>query len=326
MKNYHNSIPRFGTFASLLNEKVRPEIATLNDLHFNNFFKRCLIHSGFVSIIRYNYDEILYLKLYYFTNKAKDNKREIEQFVSSYYLHEKDQLKYTKCNIIRIPLKIEIDEELIQAQNDISSLESLLHHQLTEKSWVGVDFTGTSGGLTIGVNHDHSIHLQRKNLFDKVYIDTSYEIEMNNSLEINDSSKREIWTRITTKDDGLNISISPSMIVLSWSSVPIDVQVSHTIKLKWNGIQIRLTVMEYYGQRSNTLRALVECSNEIYNFGVGRSSVGAGSMGKIPNIVFGNNKLKFQFGKNSISILDMIIDQSAELIEKKNESNFQIEL
>jgi len=326
MRNYHNSIPRFGKFASLLNEKVRPEVATLNDWHFINFFKSCLIHSGFVSIVRYNYDGILYLKLYYFTNKAKDNKREIEKFVSSYYLHEKDQLKYEKCNIIRIPLKIQIDEELIQNQRDISSLESLLHLQLTEESWVGVDFTGTSGGLTIGVNHDNSIHLHRKKFFDKGYMHTSFEIEMNKSLDINAISKPTIWTKITRKYDGLNINICPDKIVLSWNSVPIDFQVSHTIQLKWNGIQIRLTVMEYYGQRSNTIRAVVECFNEIYNFGVGRSSVGAGSMGKIPNIVFGNNKLKFQFGKNCISILDIIIDQSTELIEKKNESNFQIEL
>ena len=326
MRNYHNSIPRFGKFASLLNEKVRPEIATLNDWHFNNFFKSCLIHSGFVSIIRYNYDGILYLKLYYFTNKAKDNKREIEQFVSSYYLHEKDQLKYKKCNIIRIPLKIQIDEELIQKQRDISSLESLLHLQLTEESWVGVDFTGTSGGLTIGVNHDYSIHLHRKNLFDQGYVDTNYEIEMNKLLDIKDISIPTIWTRVTRKYDGLNINISPDKIILSWNSVPIDVQVSHTIKLKWNGIQIRLTVMEYYGQRSHTIRAVVECFNKTYNFGIGRSSVGAGSIGEKPNIVFGNNILKFQFGKNCVSISDVIIDQSLKLFKNKIESNFQIEL
>ena len=309
-----------------LNEKVRPEVATLNDWHFNNLFKRCLIHSGFVSIIRYNYDEILYLKLYYFTNKAKDNKREIEKFVSSYYMHEKDQLKYTKCNIIRIPLKIQIEDDLIQIQKDISSLESLLQLQLTEESWVGVDFTGTSGGLTIGVNHNYSIHLHRKNLLDKGCMNTNYEIEMNKSLDIKDISIPTKWTRITRKYDGLNINISPDKIVLSWNSVPIDVQVSHTIQLKWNGIQIKLTVLEYYGQRSNTMRAVVEYFHKVYQFGVGRSSVGAGFMGEKPNIVFGNNKLGFQFGKNCISISDIIIDQSLELKEKKTVSNFQIEL
>lgn len=326
MRNYHNSIPRFGKFASLLNEKVRPEVATLNDWHFNNFFKRCLIHSGFVSIIRYNYDEILYLKLYYFTNKVKDNKREIEKFVSSYYMHEKDQLKYTKCNLIRIPLKIQIDDEVIQLQKDISSLELLLQLQLTEESWVGVDYTGTSGGLTIGVNHDYNTHLQRKKLLVEGYMHPNYEEKNKKWVDIKDINTPTVWTKIRRKFDGLNINVSPDKIVLSWESVPIDVQVSHTIQFKWYGIQIKLTVLEYYGLRSNTIRAVVEYFHKVYQFGVGRSSVGAGSMGEKPNIVVGNNELEFQFGKNCISISDIVIDQSIELKEKKTVSNFQIEL
>lgn len=326
MRNYHNSIPRFGKFASLLNEKVRPEIATLNDWHFNNFFKRCLINSGFVSIIRYNYDEILYLKLYYFTNKVKDNKREIEKFVSSYYMHEKDQLNYTKCNLIRIPLKIQIDDKEIQMQKDISSLELLLQLQLTEESWVGLDYTGTSGGLTIGVNHDYSTHLQRKKILVEGCMHPNYEEKIKKWVDIKDNSAPTVWTKIRRKFDGLNINISPDKIVLSWDSVPLDIQVSHTIQFIWNGIQIKLTVMEYYGQRSNTMRAVVEYFNKVYQYGVGRSSVGSGFMGEKPNIVFGNNKLEFQFGKNCISISDIIIDQSLELKEKKNVSNFQIEL
>ena len=70
MRNYHSSIPTFGKFATLLNEKVRPEVATMNEWHFKNFFKKCLIQSGFISIIRYYYADTLYLKLYFFDNKV----------------------------------------------------------------------------------------------------------------------------------------------------------------------------------------------------------------------------------------------------------------
>jgi hypothetical protein len=82
LRNYHNAIPTFGEFATLLNEKVRPEVANMNDWHLEYFFKKCLIQSGFISIIRFNYDDTLYLKLYYFNNKVKDNVREMEEFVS----------------------------------------------------------------------------------------------------------------------------------------------------------------------------------------------------------------------------------------------------
>jgi hypothetical protein len=326
MRNYHSSIPTFGKFASLLNEKVRPEVATLNDWHFKKFFKKCLTQSGFISIIRFNYDDTLYVKLYFFDKKVRDNKRQMEEFVTSYYLHEKYELKYKKCNIIRIPLKIQVDDEAIQKQNDIPSLESLLQLQLNDESWIGVDYTGTSGGLTIGANPDYPTHQRRKSLLEEGYMNPDYVEKVNKWLERKDTIKPSVWTKIKRDSDGLNVNISTDKIVLSWSSVPLEVQVSYSIQFKWKEIHIKLTVLEYYGQRSNTIRAIVEYFNKTYNFGVGRSSVGAGSMGEKPNIVIGNNMLKFQFGKNCISISDVIIDQCLELIENKTESNFQIQL
>jgi hypothetical protein len=326
MRNYNSSIPTFGKFASLLNEKVRPEVATLNDWYFKNFFKKCLTQSGFISIIRFNYDDTLYVKLYFFDNKVRDNRRQMEEFVTSYYLHEKYELKYKKCNIIRIPLKIQVDDEAIQKQNDIPSLESLLQLQLNDESWIGVDYTGTSGGLTIGANPDYPTHQRRKSLLEEGYMNPDYVEKVNKWLERKDTIKPSVWTKIKRDSDGLNVNISTDKIVLSWSSVPLEVQVSYSIQFKWKEIHIKLTVSEYYGQRSNTIRAIVEYFNKTYNFGVGRSSVGAGSMGEKPNIVIGNNMLKFQFGKNCISISDVIIDQCLELIENKTESNFQIQL
>jgi hypothetical protein len=324
MRNYHSSIPTFGKFATLLNEKVRPEVATMNEWHFKNFFKKCLIQSGFISIIRYYYADTLYLKLYFFDNKVRDNRSEIEEFVTSFYLHEKYELKYNKCNIIRIPLKIQIDDEAILKQSDSRSLESLLQLQLNDESWIGVDYTGTSGGLTIGVNPDYPTHQHRKSLLEEGYMNPDYAEKVNKWLERKDTTKSSAWTRIIRKSDGLNINVSDDKVVLIWDSSPIEVQVSYSIQFKWKGVHIKLTVLEYYGQRSNTIREVVEYLEKTYKFGVGRSSVGAGCMGEQPNIVVGNNKLKFQFGKNCISISELINYQQLELMHEKMESNFQI--
>ena len=83
-------------------------------------------------------------------------------------------------------------------------------------------------------------------------------------------------------------------------------------------------MLTIYRQRSNTIRAIVEYHNKSFNFGVGQSSVGAGAIGEQPNIVIGNNKLKFQFGKNCIFITELINNKQLELIENKKESNFQL--
>jgi hypothetical protein len=326
MRNYHNSIPTFGKFATLLNEKVRPEVANLNDWHLNHFFKKCLIQCGFISIIRYNYDDTLYLKLYFFDNKVRDNKREMEDFVTSYYLHEKYELKYKKCNIIRVPLKTQIDDEALLKQSNARTLESLLQLQLNDESWIGIDYTGTSGGLTIGVNPDYSIHQRRKHLLVEGYMNPDYEGRIIKWLEREDATTQSVWTRIKRKSDGLNVNISPDKIVLSWDSAPLDFQVSYSVQFKWKGVHIKLTILEYYGQRSNTIRAIVEYLEKTYKFGVGRSSVGAGCMGEKPNIVIGNNKLRFQFGKNCMFISELINDQQLELTKDKKESNFELEL
>lgn len=161
-------------------------------------------------------------------------------------------------------------------------------------------------------------------MLEEGYVNPDYVEKVNKWLERKDTTKPPVWTKIKRESDGLNVNISTDKIVLSWSSVPFEVQVSHSIQFKWKGIHIKLTVLEYYGQRSNTIRAIVEYLEKKYYFGVGRSSVGAGCMGEHPNIVVGNNKLKFQFGKNCMSISELVNDQRLELMEVKKESNFEL--
>lgn len=323
MRNYHNSIPTFGKFKNLLNEKVKQEFAIINDWHFDNFFKYCLIQCGFIGVIRYLYDNTLYLKLYYFDSVVRDNKREMETFVSSYFLHEKHALSYSACNIIRIPLKFQMDGEAIQAQKNMQSLESLLQLQLNEDSWISVAPTGTSGGLTISANPDKLVHEQRKKLLVDGFFNSNPGQEILVSSKTNPPS---FWNKISRESDGVKINLSANKIVLSWNSVPLETRAIHSIKIKWCGVLLSITVNEYYAQRSNTIQAVVEYLNQSFSFGVGRCSLGAGCFGQPPNISIGNKALKFQFGKNCFSITEVIIGSVQELVEVKNESAFELVL
>ena len=324
MRNYHSSIPTFGKFASLLNEKTNPEILDINSWHFENFTKECLIKSGFISIIRYLYNDTLYLKLYYFEKKIRDNKRQMEEFVAAYYLHEKKNLKYSRCNIIRIPLKEQIEDFTLQSINNISSIEFLLQSQLKEDSWIGIDFTGTTGGLTIIPHQKKVAHERHKKLLMEGYMEQNYEERVMKMIKESSIEKPIVWNTLIRESDDLKISLSENIISLSWRSAPIDTKISNSIKFLWKGIPIELTAIEFYGQRSNTIRAIVRYNNKSYEFGYGRCSLGAGGFGEAPNIISENNKLKFEFGKNWISVTNTIIDPRLELMGKKTSSSFQL--
>lgn len=317
-----NSIPTFGMFSDLINERPSDEVAELNELHFQAYFKDCLLNHGFLSVVRSVNETTLFLKVYYFEKIVRENKREMEQFVSSYYLHETPQLKYHQCNLIMIPLKFEIDVQAVANQSNLNAMESFLQLQLKPDSWVGIDTTGTTGGLTMGVNPDALTHQRRKDLLKEGYMKPNYEEKVQQWLSSNKDVKAQP-IKIQRESDGLNMTLTQDKIILSWDSVPLDSQVSYSIIFNWKGERICLTVMEYYGQRSNTIKALVQYMGKQYSFGVGRSSVGAGAMGEKPNISIGNNKLKFEFGKRCMSIYDIVLDETQLMMEER-ESNFQL--
>jgi hypothetical protein len=317
-----NSIPTFDRFKDLINESPSIAVADLNELHFQSYFKDCLLNHGFLSVVRSINETTLFLKVYYFEKKVRENKREMEQFVSSYYLHETPQLQYHQCNLIMIPLKFEIDVQAVANQSNLTAMESFLQLQLKPDSWVGIDTTGTTGGLTMGVNPDALTHQRRKDLLKEGYMKPNYEEKVQQWLLSNKVVKAQP-IKIQRESDGLNLTLTQDKIILSWESVPLDVQVSYSIIFKWKGVRINLMVLEYCGQRSNTIKAVVQYLGNKYSFGVGRSSVGAGSMGEKPNISIGNNKLKFEFGKRCMSVSDIVIDETLSLTEER-ESNFQV--
>jgi hypothetical protein len=318
----YNSKPTYGKFSDLINEQPSVEVAELNELHFQSYFKDCLISHGFLSIVRSVNETTLFLKVYYFEKVVRENRREMEQFVSSFYLHESPQLQYQQCNLIMIPLKFEIDVEAITNQSTVASLESFLQFHLNPESWVGIDTTGSTGSLTMGANPDALTHQRRKKLLNEGFMKPDYEEKVQQWMSSNKYVKTQP-IKIQRESDGLNLTLTQDKIILSWECVPLEVTVSYSIIFNWKGVRINLMVMEYYGQRSNTIKAKVQYLGNSYSFGVGRSSVGAGAMGEKPNIAIGNNKLKFEFGKRCMSISETVIDESLELMGDR-ESNFQL--
>lgn len=98
-----------------------------------------------------------------------------------------------------------------------------------------------------------------------------------------------------------NLSSRLNSFTLSWVSQP-QTQLVYKLKFKWEGVVFRLTAVGTYNLRSNTTIAILEFEEYFYRFGIGQSSVGAGSIGNKPEIIIGNNKLEVSFGKNHIHL------------------------
>jgi len=324
MRNYHNSIPTFGKYHQLLNERVTPEISKINELHFNSFSRSCLISSGFMSVIRFVFDETLYIKLYYYDEMLPESKRDIELFASSFYLHGDYSLKYNKCNIIRIPLKVRLDSESIFNSQNISELESLLQLQLTENSWVGVDFAGVEGGLTLGCKYDEYKYSFAKRKILNEYNVKSLTSKVGNYSNFFSEVGDSVFSDIINDRDGVKISISANKFIFSWKGGEFENQVYNSMKFSWKGVNFKLTSVEYFGKRSNTISVIVEYFNKKYQFGYGRSSVGAGSFGEFPIISVGGARLHFQFGKNCISVSEVKSRQNEEFERAIQKGSFQI--
>ena len=197
--------PTFGYYRNLVNEKAPNEFSEMNEWFFTEFSKISLIKFGFVSFIRYLHEDTLYLKLYYLYDTIRDSKREIDDFVCTFYAHEKFELKYSKCNILHIQLKGTFSAKSIENQTTIKALESLLQSRLNDESWVGVFRSGTMGAYTnFNPNKPFSIYNRWKSLLFEGYLEPGYEEglkkeEMETSLQkdlelqsASDSSMQEI--------------------------------------------------------------------------------------------------------------------------------------
>lgn len=309
--------PTFGAYRHLLTERTDTELSAINDWYFENISKCCLLKGGFISFIRKHVDDTLYIKLYYVEDRVKENKREVEQFVSSFYLYEKYNLKYTTCNIIRIPLRSSIDETTIQELSNAKEAEALLQWQLTDDSWVGVDYLGTEGGLTLHAIPEKEQYDHTKNAL----LDGILNVCLENKIQRH--SKNAGFTVIRKEKEGFNISVSKDQFILGWDPL-IHGKLEHTVQFRWNGILFHLIGLANYGKQSNSIEAKLAYFSQSSQFGFGRSTIGTGAIGQAPNVIVGNKKLKFEFGHNWIAVSEIAVGPKLETSISKVNSSFEL--
>lgn len=316
------TFPTFGKFKSLLTEKYSDQILSLNQHFYEYFFKSCLTENGFISFIRYKNETTLYLKLYYFENTVRDDIREVENFINSFYFHEHSNLKYQSSNIIRVPIKCKTNLEFFRNKTDVKDVESVLLQLITDNSWIGVDFSGTQGGLTIGMNNNVADHLLRMN---KYRTKTHYVSDNRNDFHQNAKLTSESAITIGKEQPSeMRINLTNNQIVIGWDKSSNESEIIKDIRFIWMDIIFNLTVNEFYGVRSNTIKARLSYLGNEYEFGVGRCSLGAGSFGCKPNIIIKNKTLKFIFGKHCISIKSELISKSEAIPDKNQLMSFSI--
>jgi hypothetical protein len=107
--------------------------------------------------------------------------------------------------------------------------------------------------------------------------------------------------KILLEKEGFNLSSRLNSFTLSWDSRP-QTQLVYKLKFSWKGVIFRLTAIGTYNLRSNTTIAILEFEEHFHRFGIGQSSIGAGSIGDKPDIIIGNHKLEVSFGKNHIHL------------------------
>lgn len=319
MGNVTSHYPDFRTYGHLLKEQPNAEIAAINEWYFEHLTKCCLLSGGFMPFIRKQEGDTLFVKLYYLEERVKENKRAVEQFVASFYFHEKYNVKYTRCNIIRIPLQIIVEESTIQQLSSVREAEALLQWQLQEDSWIGVDYTGSEGGLNIPVDPDPKQYELSKQALLNGALTVCFEKRMHQK------ARHGEYTVINRLKEGYKISVKKDEFILGWETQGKE-NIKHSVDFIWNGINFTLTGLGYYGQKSTTIQADLRYFNQTTRFGFGRSTLGAGAVGHVPEIIVGNKKLKFSFGNNWISVSEIAVGPCSEIQWNKASSSFEFVL
>lgn len=319
---YHPSLQTFGKHKSLINEKTTAAYDQINDWFFEHFHKTSLIQFGFMSVIRYLDADILYLKLYYIKEISIESKKKIEDFVCAFYANEKFELKYSRCNIIMIPIEKKMEEADFEKQKSIGNIEALLQLQLKEDSWVGVDKSGTEGAYTNSYpNKSKPIYNSWKQLLFEGFLEPGYIIK--NEPEISNKSEGapEI-TEIQLANSNFKLSVGANCFSISWEQ-GFRVESRYTIPFKWRGHVFNLTAVGTALLKSYTAVAELECFGKEYRFGVGMSSIGGGRIGSFPDFRGGNYRLEFSFGKYYINVVEHKINPNLTVKDDKETVCFQ---
>jgi hypothetical protein len=319
-----SSIQTFKVNKSLINETPQPEFSKINDWFFEEFHKTSITKFGFMSVIRNFDDETIYLKLYYVSEIIRDSLREIEDFVCAFYAHEKFEFKYTRCNILKIPLKQKIEEKSIDKLTNIHDLELLLQTQIEDDSWVGVDHLGTQGAyINDNPNKPKLIYYKWKQLLFEGFLEPEYEYILQNEPKfprITNSAPK--ITELQLDNGNFELKIGADCFSISWKQEQ-NKHSRFSFKFRWRGVLVNFTAVGKSFGKSFTTVAEVNYFEQDYRFGVGMGSMGGGGIGPRPDIRVGNHKLNFDFGINYIQISDKEIIHDLNVKEHKGTICFQ---
>jgi hypothetical protein len=90
---------------------------------------------------------------------------------------------------------------------------------------------------------------------------------------------------------------------------PNNYNCSCSAYIKWQGIDLSFNISIQKGQRSQSIAISIVYQNIPYRFGIGISSVGAGSIGKSPVVVANGKQLTFKYGFNYLYIEEELTEK-----------------
>lgn len=110
----------------------------------------------------------------------------------------------------------------------------------------------------------------------------------------------------------LEANIIGNELILTWSEKG---RFHSGITFEWRNLLIHLKVDVETGASSRTDAITININGEITRFGVGRSTVGAGSLGKKPDIETATNFLSISQSERKVILKDNIKDGNFEFLD-----------
>lgn len=131
----------------------------------------------------------MFVKVYYLSVRLKKPEREMNQGVCAFYAREEYELKFSRCNILSIPVKKYISCESIEKQTNGKDLEYLLQSHLDEESLINVYPSGTMGAFTY-FNPNQLLSISKSwQLLDKGFLNPLNKVNLKKD-EMGSSSKK----------------------------------------------------------------------------------------------------------------------------------------
>lgn len=101
-------------------------------------------------------------------------------------------------------------------------------------------------------------------------------------------------------------------LILSWD---IEGTYSSSITLQWFDLLMHVKLEKEFLFKSESFKVFIHFNNTTYFFGYGRSTVGAGTFGKIPRLELGEYYLTFKFQTNGVVFTNNSSEGNLPLIE-----------